>query len=364
VMFSGFLAFVLMLAERQKISIVVWCAIFMNVGANLSQVMGHGVLPVIGEGLAQFSHWCAYLIMLTYLVQNKAASNRVLLFFGLIIVLTVWSGGELSLEADRLDLKDIEAGASFSNANQLAYTTGFFSIALLFWSLRAAKLLRPFLWALAAVLAFLLIRTVSRGGMLVFACGIMVLIFSILMGRGTRIGGVILILVAFFVVSQLAVLVAGSFDYLGERLGQESIRTSVYSAETIKQITSSVIIGHGPGTRTDAGITAHNAFIYTHMCFGGITIWPYIILIWIMGFRILRMFRADDLDSNTKFTVIALFGMSLGCLIFSNMGYAFFNSIYALAVVEKYTSPYSKRKIAERYRYLTDDFIAQEHYAM
>lgn len=348
VMVSGFLTFVIILAERRKIPTVVYCAIFMNLGANISQVIGQGELPLIGEYLPYFLHWLTFLTMVSYLVQNKAANYRILFFLAVLIIATVWGGGVLSSGGDRLDLSGIEAGAAFSNANQLAYVSGFFSVAILFWSLRASKLLRPFLWAMAVFLAFLLIRTISRGGMLVFACGIMVLLFLILMGRGVRLSGIVLIVVSLLVVLQLSYIVAGNFELLGERLGEESIRTKIYSMETLKQILGSLIFGGGYNTRTSAGVSAHNAFINTYLCYGGITIWPYIILLWILGVRMLRMFRADNLDSTIKFTVIALFGMSFGCLMFSNLGYMFWNSIYALAVVEKYTAPYSKRRIKNR----------------
>lgn len=359
---SGFLAFVLMLADGQKISTVVWCAIIMNIAANLSQVLGQGAIPVIGAGLTLFSHWLSRLIMICYLVQNKATNYRVLLFFATLVVLTVWSGGVITDTTSRLALSEIEAGGGFSNANTLAYLTGLFSVAVLFWSLRASKLIRPFLWALAAALIYILIRTVSRGGMLAFACGIMVLLFSILMGRGTRIGGIVLIVISIFVFFQFSYLVADSFEFLGERMGQESSRVDVYSMSTVNAIFDSIILGGGPRTKTSAGFSAHNAFIYTHMCYGGITIWPYIILLWIFGVRMLRMFRADDLDFTIKFTVIALFGMSLGSVILSNVAYVYLSSVYALAVVEKYTAPYSKRRIAEREAYLTDDLPAQENY--
>ena len=36
--------------------------------------------------------------------------------------------------------------------------------------------------------------------------------------------------------------------------------------------------------------------------------------------------------------VLALFGLALGAQVFSNQGYAFFSTIYATAIIEKYTT--------------------------
>ncbi len=356
----GLLSLMMFLVERQALPISVWFAVLINIGANISEVAGHQHTPILTRGLIELFHWIWYLTMVCYLVQNAGAAKRVLLFFSVLLIVAVWAGG-ITFYGERLSL-EVGIGRSFRNANQVAYLSGLFAVACLFWSLRSSPVLRPVLWAISAVLVWALFGTVSRAGIAVFACGLMVLAVAIAMGRGVRLGGIILIVVALIAIFQLGYLLARPLYLLEERLSYEPIhqgvRMRVYGTGTLYDLWDSKVLGGGMGTITrSAGITAHNSWIYAHMCYGGITAWPYAIWLLVLAIRILRMIRLSDVPRDIKLMVVAVFGMALGSQLFSNRAYLFFSCIYATAIIEKYTAPFSKRRMRA-------SVAAQQHYAL
>ena len=354
VMIVGCLSFFVFLIDDRKIPISIWFAVIINIGANYSQVIGHNQTPIFGEGLTAYFHWISYLVMLCYLVQNKAAEKRVLFFFGILVLLTVYYGGvEYShigrTASGRLALESKEVGSVFANANDLAYMGGILAIKYLFDSLRSAKFLRPLLWTLALLMVWILIRTVSRGGIFTFGCGLMVLVTSILLSRGVRLGGIILIVIALIAVSQFGYLVASNMRLLGKRSLQQSVRTEVLDRRTLYDLWHTKLLGKGAGAAaSSSGVTAHNSFLYTHMSFGGITAWPYLLWQLILGIRVFRMMRYKEVLLDVKLMVVAVFGMALGSHLLSNQGHLLLSGVLATAIVEKYTSCYSKRRIKER----------------
>jgi hypothetical protein len=343
---AGLLTFFLMKAQGERLPVSVWFALIFAAAANVSQLR-YGELPLIGEGLPGITHWISYLIMMCYLVRNSATQKRVLLFSAFLVVGLVISGGGMHKGAERLMLQGV--GAGFSNANALAYASGLFAVALLFYSLRSPKVLRPFLWGLAAVLTYCLFLTVSRGGAITMACGVAVLLGAILTARGVRLGGVILVGVAVVAVSQLAYLLSESVTYLEERLQTESERTLVYQWETLNDLAETLVFGRGPSAIiTSAGFTAHNTFLYAHTAYGGMAAYPYLLWLIVLMVRITRMMFARDHPMDAKLLVVALFGMGLAAQLLSNQGQLFYCVVYATAITEKYTAPYSHRRIAQR----------------
>ncbi|MBU0638911.1 MAG: hypothetical protein KKB50_08605 [Planctomycetes bacterium] len=347
---AGLLTFLIMLIERERVPLSLWFALLMNVTANVSQVFGNSEPVLFGEGLPPLLHWLCQLAMVCYLIRNSGAQKRMLLFFSALLLVIVAIGGAEYVQAktERLDLEQV--GGGFANANRLAYVTGLLAMGLVFWSLRANKLLRPALWGLALALTVIMFRTVSRGGILTFGCGLAVLVLAIAAGRGVRLGGVILILVIVAAVSQVGFLLTESTESFRERLDKPSVRTQVYSVATLQDLARTIIVGtgHSGAYTTAAGITAHNSFVYTHMALGGITGWPYLIWLMLLSLRVYRMVRAPDLPFDLKMQVVCLFGMGLGSQVLSNQGYLFLTTIYATALTEKYTAPYSRRSIAAR----------------
>lgn len=345
---AGLICFVVLLGEAKRLPFSFWCALAMNIGATLSQAR-FGQLPLIGEGLNALFLWMCQLLMFCYLVRNDATQKRVLFFVSVIMVVIVYMSGTGG-RAHRLHLEEYSVGSSFGNANQLAYMCGLFSIALLFWSLRSAKMLRPVLWVLAAMLLFLVIRTVSRGGILTLGCGLAVLLTAIMLGRGVRLSGIILVLVALVALSQFAHLAADYLDMFEDRLGQSSVRTKVYDYQTLVDLWDTVIFGagHRYAIVGSAGIQAHNSFIYTHRAFGGITAWPMVFWLVVLAIRLSRMLIGRELLMDLRLQAVALFGMSLACLLLSNQGYMYTSTMLAMAIVEKYTAPYTSRRIRHR----------------
>ncbi|MEP0841579.1 MAG: hypothetical protein HRF43_02565, partial [Phycisphaerae bacterium] len=346
---AGLIALLVNLAQREPLPISVWFAIVMNIGVNLTQAFGVGEMPVISEAVRPMLFWLFQVIMFCYLIRNSATEKRLMVFITIMLGIVVYLGGQITRD-DRLMLERFAAGSSFGNANQLSYMTGLFAIALLFWSLRAAVVLRPVLWLLAAAMAFLMLKTGSRGGAATFGCGLIMLVLTILMGRGVRISGTLMAAVIVIGVSQAWFLVADPLEVLSRRAGQHSIRSDVYRWELLDDLWNTKIFGVGPAWAytSTANIQAHNSFIYAHQAYGGITAWPYLLWLLVLGTRITRFLLSRDFPLDRRMMVATLFGMSLCAQILSNHGYMFFSSLFAIGVIEKYTAPYSRRRIRER----------------
>ena len=351
----GGLAFLLMLTQREKIPISIWFAVAINVFANFSEVIGHGAIPIIGEGTVAMLHWVTGLLMVCYLVQNEATYKRLLLFHIAIVLIAVKLGGTgtfetgSAIEAGRLGLLEAGFAVTFMNPNTLGCLAGFLAVASLFWSLRSAIVLKPVLWSLAAVLIFVVFVTVSRSAILITFCGLMVLVLAVLMGRGVRLAGIILIIVGMLVVAQFGYMLTSHMELLGERMGRRSVRLDVYTVETIDELLDTMLIGKGTLTRLKhAGILPHNVFLSVHLFYGAPAAWAYALWIIILGLRTLRMMRHREVPLDQKLMIVALFGMTFGLQMCSNHGYVHVQSILATAVIERFTAPYSWRRIKMR----------------
>jgi len=348
-MLAGLSALVIQLAQREPLPVSVWFAVVMNFGVNLTEAYGVGQMPVISEGVRPMLFWLMQMIMVCYLVRNTAAQKRMLVFFGIMLVIVIQISG-VTARDERLILQQAGAGSSFGNSNQLSYMTGLFSIALLFWSLRARVVIRPLLWGLAAVLAYLMLKTGSRGGAVTYGCGLLMLLTTILLGRGVRLGGAVLVAAILAAVSQAWFLLADPFEVLSRRAERHSIRQDVYRWELLHDLWETSVFGVGiqSAFTSTAGIQAHNSFIYAHQAYGGITAWPYLVYLIVLAIRLARLMRNRDLPLDMRMMVATLFGMSLGAQALANHGYMFYSSIFALAVVDKYTSLYARRRSAGR----------------
>jgi hypothetical protein len=359
VVVSGLLGLYLLKAEGRRLPTSVWFAILINIMVNLSQVL-HGVMPILGEGLRPYTHWFARLTLMCYLVQNHNAGKRVLVFLALVTVaVVVSSGGVGNIEqSERLHLKEMSenVNSAFANANALAYMTSITTVALLFWSLRSSKMIRPVLWGLSGFLVLILFMTVSRGGILVFACGMAVLMLTVMTSRGVRAGGMFMVIAGVLGVMYFGHYLITHMEMLTERLGEHSVRQDVYSLSTLKQMFGTLLIGQGVGTKVQsAGVIAHNSFISMHLYFGGIAAWLYLIWLMTLGVRIIQLKRFGEIPKDYFFMLLALYGMSLGCQFFTNQGHMSYAVIYAVAMIERYTCIYSKKNIALRYISYDDD---------
>ena len=365
VMFVGFLALLLMLSDRQEFMISIRFVLVIVIGVNISQFIVSGVMPFIGTGSKNFSHWIANLITVCFLVQNTGARKRLLLFYATLVILVVFRGGAMAFaagtEAIRLDLKEQAFATVFSNSNALSYISGMLAVSCLFWSLRAKKIIRPVLWLAAILLAVILFRAASRGGVIIFLFGIMMIGVVIMFNRGTRMGGIVMIILAFVLIAQFGYILASHFELIGERMGQRSSRADVYDIRTLGQMGETLLLGQGPGTKIrHVGILSHNSFISMHLYYGGITAWVYLTWLIVLAIRIYRMMRSKDYLFDTRMFVFTLFMMCIFTQILSNQGYMAFTVVYPIAIVEVYTSAYSRRKINERYR--SHSYIEQEEH--
>jgi O-antigen ligase len=364
-MMAGFVSLFIILALREPLPGSVWFAVVFNIFANISQVVAHGKIPIIGEGLALLFHWLSFLIMICFLVQNSAAEKRVLVFFAVMIILAVIKGGLMTfVEQYRLTL--VGVAAAFGNANALAHMSVLFAVAALFWSLRSSKSIKPLIWLMAGVLIIIMVRTISRGAMLAFGCGCLVLIVTVMIGKGVRAPGIILTIIAVITVLQFGYLLSRQVEYLKQRyIGagaaaySAKARLGIYSLDILDELWETKLFGRGTQDRIarTTGKTPHNTFLYAHLVFGGMTGWTYLLWLLYLGRRIFKMFRAKDFPLDTKMQVLALFGMSLASQLLSNQGQLFYSSIFAAAIVEKYTSIYSRRSMRRRWA-LLDEYEA------
>jgi len=350
----AFFCFFFFIIEGQKVPKSVWFILAVNLFANFSEVFGRGQTPIVGRDLKPVIHWLNYLIVTCYLVQNTATEQRMVIFFSAVIMAAVSLGGVERGSTTygvrgRLEMVEGVAGL-FGNANSMAHTAGLFGMACLFWSLRSRKLLRPVYWTLALLMIYVLIRTVSRGGIASFGCGLMVLMCAILMGRGVRLSGIVLALVAIVVAMHSAYLVSTYVIRLRERMTQASPRTEVYSKATLRDMWDTKVFGRGRrGARTRAaGIAPHNSFLFVHLAYGGPAAWIYLFWLMYLLLRVFRMLRSRELPLDVRLKVLALYGMALAAQILSNQGYIFFSTIFATAVVEKYTAPFTSKRMADR----------------
>lgn len=353
VMVAGFVSLLITLALREPLPYSVWFVVGFNIFANISQVVAHGKIPIIGEGLSVLYHWLSFLIMVCFIVQNSAAEKRVIVFSILIIVLAVAKGGVEMIEKERLEL--IGIAGYFSNPNDLAHMAALFAMAALFWSLRSSKPMKPIIWLIAGILIVIVIRTISRGAMLTFVCGCLVLMVTVMIGKGVRAPGIILVIVAVITILNLGHLLFQQMEHLRQRyMGAAALSTEarlgIYSPHMLSELWETKFFGRGPqdaATRT-TGVTPHNTFIYAHLVFGGTTGWIYLLWLLYLTKRIFKMFRAKDFPLDIKMQVLALSGMTLGLQLLSNQGQLFLSTIFTTAIIEKYTSIYSKRNMRKQ----------------
>lgn len=337
----GAMAVVMMLAQGERLPAIFWIALVMSGGASLSEWVVSRQLPFVGESVRWLVLHACNLVVVYYIVQNESARKRALIVFAAMALAMVFVvGAQLTSTArqERLHLEGF--GGSLGNANGLSFLTGFIAINLLFWSLRSTVVIRPFLWGLAAVLVLVMVRTVSRGGIGTFAVGFTLLTLTVLSARGVRWSGIIVILISIVVGFYLLSVAAESVEYLKTRFGEHSIRQDVFRAETLDQLWDSILFGSGGRVETVVGIRAHNSFITTHMDYGGLTAYPYLLMLVLLGVRTFRMFFAREYPLDLRMWIVTLLVMSLCYQFFSNQGFCHPESVLAFALISKYTEAY------------------------
>lgn len=351
---SGLTCMALIAFSNNKFPLTFWAACIMWLGANLSQVLGNGDIPIIAQGVNLMLFFTCQQIMAYYLCQNSGSRKRLLLVMSIIVLALMGIAGEATGTGRVKRLSGTEGSGFLANANGVAYVCSFLAVALVFWSQRAVKIGRPFLWVMAAALTIITIQTLSRTGMLLLLVGGAMLLLSILAARGTRIGGLVFLLIAVLGASQLAYMVADSFLLIQERFAGEysntASRLGLYDLRTLSDLISTTPFGRGSddAIMTSTGITAHNTFVHIHMAFGAITAWP--LLIWqaILAIRVFRMARASDYPVDKRIMIVTFYGMILAEYLTNNMAFLEISALYGTAIVDFYTAPYSRRAIAER----------------
>jgi hypothetical protein len=292
--------------------------------------------------------------MFCYVAKDERALRRVLVFLWLIFMVAVMIGGVGRGDLARLELEGV--AGNFANPNRIAYIGGVLMVSSLFWILRSSIAARPLIWAMAGSLFVVILMTVSRGGILAAGVGGMMFISAILLGRGVRLSGIVRVMVLVLGLSQVTFLFSDSVLTLQHRIvteGTDTPRTRVYSLDTLGDLKETLLIGWGTDKddhwrKSAAGLEAHNTFLYMHMAFGGIAAWIFLVWQAVLGVRVLRMFFAPRLSVSRKFEILAMYLMVMVAQILSNLAFMYISSVYATAWIEKYTAPFSARRIRER----------------
>lgn len=355
VVLAGMLSAMIILMRGDRMPMTVWFALAINILANITEVFGHGKMPLFASGLNLFFMWMANTVMFCYVAQNQAGFRRMLMFFCLLMILAIQLGGvtEGTRTVQRLRVENV--GGLYANPNQIGPSGGILCVGLLFWSLRGSKVLRPFLWFLAAVMMYYVFMSVSRAGILVSLCGLSVFLVAAVGTRGIHGSGLVVILACVAGAAIIIPMLTSAFEGLAERAqsGDHSARArmAVYSYETVEDLFDTVLIGRGSDqAHTSVGINAHNSFIYTHMAYGGIAAWVYMAWLMTLSVRLIRMLRAGDFPRDVKLQAIALFGIMLGANLFTNTGYLELPTYLAVGYLEKYTAAYSLSRVRARRR--------------
>jgi len=343
---TGGLFFMALLISRKSIPFSIWIAILMNIPVNLAQYY-QGDTPIIGPtGAVYWQHVC-FLATLCYLVENETAAKRIALFFGGVVVAAVFIGG-YEITSERIGLEQ-GVGQSFRNANDLAHISAFFSMACLFWSLKVKPYFRPVYWIMALLLFGALLKAVSRGGVLVFGCGLVMLLLLIVSGKGQRLTGIVLIVFGVIAVLLFSTFLSRYAYLLSERAGEATGRERVYSLATLREIMENPIFGVGNGAKLRAaGLEPHNTFIAMFFYYGGIAGLLYSIWLIVLMVRLRRAFFCRELPIFTRFFLVTLFGASILAQLLSNQAQLFPSCVFATVLLEKYLPAYSASEIRKR----------------
>jgi len=350
--FATAITFCAVLLSGQRPPLSVWFAIAIWIGANLSQSIGNGQTPITGQGLPMFLFHIGMLLGMWFVSLNRAAERRMIFFFvGLMLFLAYFGGQTMRSEGsvERLELEGV--GGLMANPNSIAYMVGIFGVTMMFRSLREPAVLKPILWILTLAMFVLLIRTVSRTGVALFAVGVMAFLVAALGGRGMRISGLIFLCIVVLFVSQFAYLIADQLLFFQKRARVDTEgRLGIFSITSLMDMMSTFIFGRGPDNAISSatGIAPHNTFLYMHLAYGGITAYPYLAWLTILGIRILRMLRASDFPLDIKAFVVAMYLMGVGGEATNNINFTLYSSVYAWAIIEKYTAMYSHRNMELR----------------
>ncbi len=346
ILMLGVITFLLHFKQREQFPRSFFFMLFMNLTANFSLVIGYGETPIFGGGLSSLVHWTNLSLVTCYIVRNHKAQRRLLVFLCLLVLVTISvarAGDTRRPHQDprlayRLSLED--AGFGFRGTNGLAYVTSTLAIALLFHSLTSRLRGRILDWVLSLLLMTACMQTISRGGSIALAAGFLVFFIANLGGRHKLKNLVFMMSIGVFGVwilmsSQSFSFVRDRFQLKHDRSREE--RLGVYKVDPIGDLKRTWLWGTGHERAiTSAGINAHNTFINTHMAFGGPTGYVYLLWLIYLGRRVWYLFTKRA-SREASLMLAALFGMMVICHFFSNMGFVYLSSFFAVAVIEKYT---------------------------
>jgi hypothetical protein len=337
--------------ERVKIPKTLYFIILFNLSANLSLFLKGGHTLVIGEALAPLMQWGIYFISIYYIIKSSSGEKRVILFFALLMIFAVAQFGfdhglikSGDHKGERVAGRLVLEGTSgiIANSNGLAYMSGIFAVALLYWAVKIKRGLGLLLWPLSIILAINIFRTISRGGIIVMGFGLAVFVISVLASKGTKFKNLIILFLLSIAVFVAAGSLARQIYHFQDRMHDKSNRTSVYTMSLIGDLAETLIIGKGPEEAfvSGTGIQPHNSFLQVYMAFGGIT--GLIFCCWVLYLfnRARLIFFNPNIPREVRFKTMTFLGMMTGCMLLTNFGYGFTSSVFVTAVIENIYETY------------------------
>jgi hypothetical protein len=347
---SGLCCAIIMITKRERFPTSFYFILTINIAANISQVIATGQPPIFGDFLRPLLFWICHLLMACYVVRNDTAAARFILIISICVIIAVSIGagvqeaGIVGVTIQRLQLEGV--GSMFANANELAIMSAILAIGLLFYSLWAKSFLKPLYWILSLILIYTALKTVSRSGVVLLLSGFLCFVMAITFGKGGKISFILLIILTVFVAGKYSYELITTREVFLLRFGQAGQRIETWF-NSIDDLFDTLIIGRGALNVYVGVALPHNMFFYFHLAFGGICGWTYVLWTALLAIRIWRMFLSNEVTAQHKFLVIAMFSMyfmGASLLVYSISYYA----VLAIAIIEKYTAPFSKKRIAQR----------------
>jgi hypothetical protein len=336
VVFSGLACLTIMLANRERLPLSFWFILLINVLAGVSEFFATTDEFLASTGPKNMLYWLSWTLMICYVARNDRAYVRFAFFLSFCVFVALAVGMHVRGTGfhSRVTLEGQNIATMFANSNELAQVSVATAIALLFYSLRSNSMVAAMCVAAALGLAVVTLRTVSREGLILLSFGIFLYFIDVVLKRKGKTGFVIMILLALLGVYKFSHEYQNIKKSYAYRLEKPSERTN-YFATALQDMGDTIILGKGTAKPfTSQGITPHNTLLWTHIVYGGLCAWTYVMWIIVICWKTVRrnVFQRSQADKNELLAMMFIF---LAAQQVSPFASSNFGIMLALAVLEK-----------------------------
>ncbi len=340
VLLCGLATIAIMVIKHDRLPQSFWFLVLILLFASISEFNAAGGQMLEGVAYKDLLFAASWTVMACYASRGEGASIRFAFFLAISVFVAVAVGqsyagvGGRTLYA-RMALKGQNVASAFANSNTLALTCYTSAITLLFYTLRSGKLMSAISICMAAALAVIDLKTLSRQGLIMLAFGLIMYFLAVFIHRKGKTGflmlGLLTVCAAYSYVAEYTTL-KGAYEY---RLGKSSTRTE-YFATAVQDMGNTLVLGKGSARPyTAEGIQPHFTFLYIHLAFGGLCAWSYaawmMFLIWKAGPMIVR--RGPRVDSRIE--IATFFCLLLAAQFPSPFAPLDYANMLALGVLER-----------------------------